>query len=172
MLVGEQPGNDEDRTGRPFTGPAGRLLHELLADVGLDRRQLFLTNAVKHFKHVERDGRARIHAKPTRNEVRACRGWLEAELESVQPGFVVALGATAAQAFMGPSFRLTQARGQVFSLNDVPWWLATWHPSAILRMPDRAARAQARAELSADLVRLARALSAASAGFEEEARPP
>jgi uracil-DNA glycosylase len=151
MLVGEQPGDNEDREGRPFIGPAGQLLDEVLAQVGLDRKELYLTNAVKHFGWVPGDEKQRLHAKPGRREVLACKAWLDAEVEQVKPRMIVCLGATAAQSFLGPGFRINLSRGQVF---ETPWaqaWMATFHPSALLRMPDEAARAKARVHFEEDL---------------------
>lgn len=139
MMVGEQPGDQEDRAGEPFVGPAGRLLDKALAQAGIDRQDVYLTNAVKHFKFKPAErGKRRIHQKPNRTEVVACRPWLLAELGEVQPDLVVCLGATAAQALLGPSFRLTQHRGEVLDLPDSPAKVtATVHPSAVLRAPDR-----------------------------------
>jgi DNA polymerase len=136
MLVGEQPGDQEDRQGRPFVGPAGGVLDRALRDVGLDRDQVYVTNVVKHFKWQPR-GKRRIHQKPNREEVAACSRWFDAELAQVAPALVVCLGATAAQALMGSGFRVTKQRGQV-----IDWeghgcrLLATVHPSSILRAPD------------------------------------
>jgi DNA polymerase len=134
MLIGEQPGDQEDLAGRPFVGPAGKLLDQALAAAGIERDEVYVTNAVKHFKWV-RVGKRRLHKKPNAGEITACRPWLDAELELVQPGLVVALGATAAQALMGRQFRVTRQRGEVLT---VPWargFLATVHPSSILRTP-------------------------------------
>ena len=139
MLVGEQPGDIEDREGHPFIGPAGKLLRKAMVEAGLDPRATYLTNAVKHFKFEER-GKRRIHAKPKPIEVRACQPWLEAELTVVRPELVVALGATAAQALLGPKFRLTQHRGEMLSSPLAPRVMATVHPSSILRAPDDDAR--------------------------------
>jgi uracil-DNA glycosylase len=135
MLVGEQPGDSEDRQGHPFVGPAGRVLHEGLAAAGIDPDAVYITNAVKHFKFVLR-GKRRIHQTPKVYEIRACRPWLEAELEVVKPSLVVALGATAAQTLLGPKFRLTQHRGELLRTELVEKIMATLHPSAILRAPD------------------------------------
>lgn len=154
MLVGEQPGDEEDRSGRPFVGPAGQLLDTALREVGLDRRDLYVTNAVKHFKFEER-GKRRIHARPSGPEIRACTPWLRAEVEVIRPPRIVCLGASAARSFMGPEFRLTQRRGEVMETPFAPWWMATYHPAAILRMPDEAARAEALRAFTADLGRLA-----------------
>ncbi len=158
MLVGEQPGDYEDRKGRPFVGPAGQVLDEVLAEVGIPRDQVYVTNTVKHFKYKQM-GKRRIHQKPNTLEVIACRGWLEAEMAVVAPPMLVALGATAAQAFMGPNFRLTQSRGQIFQTPFAPWWMATFHPSSILRAPDEAARRQQRALFTEDLARAAARLA-------------
>jgi uracil-DNA glycosylase len=142
MMVGEQPGDQEDRAGEPFVGPAGRLLDKALVDAGIDRAEVYVTNAVKHFKfrRDERGGR-RIHQKPSRTEVVACHPWLAAETRLVRPELLVLLGATAAQAVLGSSFRLTRHRGEVLSADDTPC-LATNHPSAVLRAPDRDAAYQ------------------------------
>jgi uracil-DNA glycosylase family protein len=132
MLVGEQPGDREDREGRPFVGPAGRLLDEALAEAGIDRSRAYLTNAVKHFKW-RASGKRRIHAKPNWSEIAACRPWLDSELEVVRPDVLVCLGATAAQALLGRAFRVTTQRGQPVESDLAPHVLATIHPSAILR---------------------------------------
>ena len=132
MLVGEQPGDREDREGRPFVGPAGRLLDEALAEAGIDRSRAYLTNAVKHFKW-RASGKRRIHAKPNWSEIAACRPWLDSELEVVRPDVLVCLGATAAQALLGRTFRVTKQRGQPVESDLAPHVLATIHPSAILR---------------------------------------
>lgn len=134
VLVGEQPGDREDRTGRPFVGPAGRLLDRALARAGLERRDVYVTNAVKHFKWTEAHGR-RLHEKPNAREIAVCQYWLEQELDLIQPALVVALGATAAQAMLGRDFRVTRNRGRLVGPADAPWrFLATVHPSSILRM--------------------------------------
>ena len=136
MLIGEQPGDQEDRAGQPFVGPAGRVLDEALDEVGIDRSRVYVTNVVKHFKWVAR-GKRRIHSKPNAREIRACRPWLEAELADVQPRVVVDLGATAAQALLGASFRVTQERGKPLENTGVARYVvATIHPASILRMPD------------------------------------
>jgi DNA polymerase len=151
MLVGEQPGDQEDRAGQPFVGPAGRVLDEALEEVGIDRQTVYVTNAVKHFKWVAR-GRRRIHSSPNAREVRACKPWLERELAEVKPRVVVVLGATAAQALLGPKFRVTQQRGQPLEETGVaPYVVATVHPSSILRAPDDATRQASRAAFVADL---------------------
>lgn len=135
ILVGEQPGDVEDREGAPFVGPAGRLLDKALADAGIDRNQVYVTNAVKHFKFVER-GKRRIHAKPNVIEISACRPWLESEIDVIQPELVVCLGATAARSLMGRDFRVTKQRGIFFPHELVKSVMATVHPSALLRAPD------------------------------------
>src|SRR5712671_6402895 len=139
MFVGEQPGDQEDLEGRPFVGPAGKLLDRALEDAGIDRKQVYVTNAVKHFKWEPR-GKRRIHQKPNSREIAACRPWLEAELRIVGPKLVVAMGATAAQTIFGPSFRVTRERGKVLSSKLAPKVLATVHPSSLLRQPDEASR--------------------------------
>jgi uracil-DNA glycosylase len=133
MLVGEQPGDKEDLAGKPFVGPAGRLLDDALDEAGIDRRAAYVTNIVKHFKWVPR-GKRRIHQKPSLTEVRACKPWLEAEIDAVRPSAVVALGATAAQGLLGSDFRVSKMRGVPVDSDLAPLVLATIHPSAILRM--------------------------------------
>jgi uracil-DNA glycosylase family protein len=157
MLVGEQPGDKEDLEGRPFVGPAGRILDKALTDAGIDRGRAYVTNAVKHFKW-RPAGKRRIHQKPNAEEVRACRPWLEAELELVRPKVVVCLGATAAQALLGRTFRVTQQHGQWVEWPYEPLATATVHPSSILRAPDDAARATAYEGFVADLRIVAGAL--------------
>jgi uracil-DNA glycosylase len=132
MMIGEQPGDKEDKEGRPFVGPAGKLLDKCLEEAEIDRRKVYVTNTVKHFKWEPR-GKLRIHKKPTMKEIRACRPWLEAELETVHPKLIVCLGATAAQALLGSSFRITQSHGKVQHAEGFPPVIATLHPSAILR---------------------------------------
>jgi uracil-DNA glycosylase len=162
MLVGEQPGDREDLAGRPFVGPAGGLLDRALAEAGIDRERVYVTNAVKHFSFVVRGGK-RIHQKPKGREVKACQGWLAAEIEAVSPRLVVCLGATAAQALLGPAFRLTQSRGKVQPGADGgPSFLATYHPSALLRAPDEASRRAMLADLVADLRAAARFVARAA----------
>jgi DNA polymerase len=181
VLVGEQPGDQEDRTGEPFVGPAGRLLDRALADAGIDRREVYISNAVKHFRFVVK-GKRRIHQTPGAEHLRACRPWLEAEFEVLKPEVVVCLGATAAKALISPSFRITRDRGQLLPWtppgravvsndgdeadDDEPdegapvqtWMLATTHPSAILRTPEDA-RGAAYDALVADLTVVAGALA-------------
>ena len=132
MMIGEQPGDQEDKQGRPFVGPAGKLLDRALEEAEIDRGKVYVTNAVKHFKWEPR-GKMRIHKKPSMKEVNACRPWLDAELETVRPKLIVALGATAAQGLMGSSFRITQEHGKVQEVTGMPPIVATLHPSAILR---------------------------------------
>ncbi len=149
MLVGETPGDQEDLAGRPFVGAAGRLLDESLEAAGIDRQAVYVTNAVKHFKWTPR-GKRRLHAKPSARETAACRPWLEAEIETIEPDLIVCLGATAAQALLGRTFRVTRERGRV--LPREAWHvLATYHPSAILRAPDDATRRAMRKQFVADL---------------------
>ena len=150
MLVGEQPGDQEDLAGHPFVGPAGRLLDEALADANVERRRTYVTNAVKHFKWVPR-GKRRIHEKPNAGERRACHPWLEAEIHFVSPRVVVCLGATAAQAMLGPGFRLTQHRGEILESPWAPRVMATIHPSALLRIEERDERQAAYRAFVADL---------------------
>ena len=145
MLVGEQPGDQEDRAGHPFVGPSGRLLDEALEEAGIDRDAVYVTNAVKHFKFVRQElTRRRLHKKPAAGEVRACRPWLEEEIKVVRPALTVALGSTAAQSLLGPGFRVTRERGRVVESPAGPV-LATVHPSAILRAPGEARAAELRA---------------------------
>jgi len=139
MLVGEQPGDYEDVAGKPFVGPAGKIMDRALEDAGIDRSQVYVTNAVKHFKWEPR-GKRRVHQKPNSHEIAACRPWLEAELRIVRPNLVVAMGATAAQAIFGPGFRVTRERGKVLSSKLEPRVLATVHPSSLLRQPDETSR--------------------------------
>jgi uracil-DNA glycosylase len=162
MLVGEMPGDREDREGHPFVGPAGRELDEALDDAGIDRGELYVTNVVKHFKFEER-GKRRIHQTPKRWEVQACMPWLRSELAAVRPDVLVLLGATAGKALLGSGFKLGEARGSAIESDLAPVVTATAHPSAILRMPDHDARERARAELRSDLAVVAEALRDASA---------
>ncbi len=157
LLVGEQPGNDEDLAGRPFVGPAGRLLDRALADAGIDRRHVYVTNVVKHFKWEPR-GKRRIHQKPNAREIAACRPWLDAEIALVRPRVIVCLGATAAQALLGRQFRVSVDRGRLLESSLAPHVLATVHPSSILRAPDEAARRRERERFVADLQQVARAV--------------
>jgi DNA polymerase len=154
VFVGEQPGDQEDLAGKPFVGPAGRVLDEALEEVGIPRREVYVTNAVKHFKWEPR-GKRRIHQKPTLGEVKACRPWLETELGIIHPQGIVCLGATAAQSILGPQFRITRDHGQFFETPWAAWTTATLHPSAILRMPDAEKRLEARLQLLEDLRKVA-----------------
>jgi uracil-DNA glycosylase len=157
MLVGEQPGDKEDLAGKPFVGPAGRELDRGLQAAGIARDGAYVTNVVKHFKFVER-GRRRIHQTPKRFEIDACRPWLDAELEAVEPDALVLLGATAAKALLGSSFRVTRHRGELLDSELAPILTATIHPSAILRAPDDATRAAEREAFAEDLSAVATAL--------------
>lgn len=157
MLVGEQPGNDEDLAGRPFVGPAGRLLDDALQEAGIDRADTYVTNVVKHFKW-EPKGKRRIHKKPNAREIAACRPWLEAELAVLKPKVLVCLGATAAQALLGRDFRVSQQHGQFVPSPLAEHVAATVHPSSILRAPDDEARRAARQQFIQDLRKIARVL--------------
>lgn len=150
FFVGEQPGDVEDRKGRPFIGPAGALLDRALAEVGIDRTNVYVTNAVKHFNFEPR-GKARLHKKPKPGDVRACAPWLRAELQAVKPEVLVVLGATAAQSLFGPSFKITRERGKPLESDLAHFVIATLHPSAILRAPDSEAREAAYQMFVADL---------------------
>jgi uracil-DNA glycosylase family protein len=150
MLVGEQPGDVEDRQGMPFAGPAGRLLDRALVDAGIDRTLVYVTNAVKHFKWVQR-GKRRLHSKPGAREIQACHPWLEAEIAALKPAVIVALGATAAKALLGNTFRVSRQRGEPVASPLAPHVLATVHPSSLLRAPDPATREADYARFVADL---------------------
>jgi len=158
MLVGEQPGDREDREGRPFVGPAGRELDRALEEAGIERADAYLTNMVKHFKFEER-GKRRVHQTPKRFEIDACRPWLDEELRVVAPEALVLLGATAAKGVMGSSFRLTRHRGERLDCDLAPVVTATIHPSAILRSRDEASRRAERRALAEDLEMAVRALT-------------
>jgi uracil-DNA glycosylase len=157
MLVGEQPGDREDREGKPFVGPAGRVLDQALEDAGIDRADAYVTNVVKHFKWIPK-GKRRIHQKPNREEISACRPWLEAELKVVKPKVMVCLGATAAQALLGSDFRVTRDRGKLVETDLAPIATGTVHPSSILRIDDDDERRLARDELADDLREIAKRL--------------
>ena len=159
MFVGEQPGDYEDKAGRPFVGPAGRLLDQALEAAGIPRSDVYVTNVVKHFKWEPR-GKRRIHQKPNAREIAACRPWLDAELAVVRPEVVVCLGATAAQALLGRSFRVTQMRGRDVPTTLAPHAMATVHPSSVLRAPDEATRRRELAAFFADIRRVAALLEA------------
>ena len=157
MFIGEQPGNEEDLTGKPFVGPAGRLFDNALEAAGIDRKQTYVTNVVKHFKWEPR-GKRRIHKKPNSMEIAACRPWLETELALVKPDVIVALGATAAQALLGPQFRVTKQRGEFISSTLAPYVMATVHPSSILRAPDDETRQLEMRRFVDDLKKLAKVI--------------
>jgi uracil-DNA glycosylase len=160
MLVGEVPGDREDREGKPFVGPAGRLLDRVLVEAGIERDDAYVTSAVKHFKWEAR-GKRRIHSKPSARQIRACRPWLDAEIAVVEPDVIVALGATAAQALLGKDFRVTRQRGEFVESALAPHVSATVHPSSVLRMPDDASRRAAREELVEDFRAVAAVLNRA-----------
>jgi DNA polymerase len=157
MFVGEQPGNDEDLEGRPFVGPAGKLMDRAMEEAGIDRSLAYVTNVVKHFKWEPR-GKRRIHQKPNWGEIAACRPWLDAELEVVKPRVIVCLGATAAQALLGRQFRVTKQRGVPVESDLAPTVIATVHPSSILRADTEEARRVAHDEFVADLRKVAELL--------------
>jgi DNA polymerase len=150
MLLGEMPGDEEDKHGHPFVGPAGRLLDEAIDEAGISRDKVFVTNVVKHFRWEPR-GKRRLHKKPSWRQIEACKPWLHAEILVCEPAIIVCLGATAAQAILGRDFRITRDRGKFFQSKDAAWITATYHPSAILRAPDRDDRHRMRADLVDDL---------------------
>jgi uracil-DNA glycosylase len=154
LFVGEQPGDQEDLAGEPFVGPAGRMLDRALADAGIDRSRVFVTNAVKHFKWEPR-GKRRIHKKPNALEIEACRPWLDAEIAVVKPAVIVCLGATAAQALLGRAFRVTRQRGELLPSELSRWIMATVHPSSLLRAPDDETRRREYARFVDDLRKIA-----------------
>jgi DNA polymerase len=158
LLVGEQPGDQEDLTGRPFVGPAGKLLDRALEEAGIDRRRVFVTNVVKHFKWEPR-GKRRIHTKPSAAEIAACRPWLETEIALVKPRIIVCLGATAAQALLGKAFKVTRQRGEFVPSPLAPLVLATVHPSALLRAPDEETRRAETRRFVEDLAKVAARLA-------------
>jgi DNA polymerase len=163
MFVGEQPGDQEDRACKPFVGPAGQLLDEMMERAGIARDEVYVTNAVKHFKFEQR-GIRRIHSKPSAREVSACRPWLEAEIEAVKPDMIVCLGATAAQSLLGSGFRVTQNRGEpITDTKWAPWVMATYHPSALLRVPDEEMREQLHGQFLNDLKLIAKQMKRATA---------
>jgi DNA polymerase len=153
MFVGEQPGDQEDLAGRPFVGPAGQLFDELLEKAGVDRSQTYVTNAVKHFKFVQR-GKRRIHSKPDTGEINACRFWLEHERELIRPPVTVALGATAARSLIGKAVTISKVRGQPLKLDDGSECWVTTHPSALLRMPEPERRQEARELFVSEMKRI------------------
>lgn len=157
IFVGEQPGNDEDLAGKPFVGPAGKLLDKCLVEVGIDRDDVYVTNAVKHFKW-EPSGKRRLHKKPNSREIAACRPWLDAEFAVLKPHVVVALGATAAQTLLGKDFRVSQQRGEMIESPLARFVMATVHPSSILRAPDEARRHAERALFVEDLKKVAKVI--------------
>ncbi len=158
MLVGEQPGDREDIQGAPFVGPAGRLLDRALGAAGIDRKRVYVTDVVKHFKWTER-GKRRIHKKPSMAEISACRPWLDAEIETVRPKLVVCLGATAAQAVIGRDFRVSRQRGEFVEKENKPLLSATVHPSSVLRAPDAESRNLEEKHFTEDLAQVARKLT-------------
>lgn len=162
MFVGEQPGNDEDLQGKPFVGPAGKLLDRCLVEAGIDRDEVYVTNAVKHFNWEPR-GKRRLHKKPSAREIAACRPWLEAEIEVIKPEVIVALGAIGAQTLLGKNFRVTQHRGELIPSPLAPHVLATVHPSSILRAPDEQTRKEETARFVKDLKKVAALISAVTA---------
>lgn len=160
IFIGEQPGNDEDLAGKPFVGPAGKLLDRALVEAGIDRDEVYVTNAVKHFKW-EPKGKRRIHKKPNAREIAACRPWLDAELDLLKPKVVVCLGATAAQALLGKDFRVSVQRGQFIESNLAEHVTATVHPSSILRAPDDENRRAEMKRFVDDLKKIAKVIHAA-----------
>jgi uracil-DNA glycosylase family protein len=157
IFVGEQPGSDEDLAGKPFVGPAGKLLDKALMEAGIDRRAVYVTNTVKHFKW-EPKGKRRIHKKPNSREIAACRPWLMAELEVIKPKVLVCLGATAAQSLIAKDFKVSQQHGQLIDSNLAPNVMATVHPSSILRAPDEATRHDEMKKFVADLKKVAKVI--------------
>lgn len=157
IFVGEVPGNDEDLAGRPFVGPAGKYLDKVLEEVAIDRDEIYVTNAVKHFKW-EPAGKRRIHKKPNAREIAACRPWLEAEIEVIKPKIIVCLGATAAQTLLGRDFRVSRQRGELIPSSLAPFVMATVHPSSILRAPDEEQRRTAREAFVADMKKVAKVI--------------
>jgi len=158
VLIGEQPGNDEDLSGHPFVGPAGKLLDRALESAGIDRAVCYVTNVVKHFKWEPR-GKRRIHKKPSASEIAACRPWLDTEIELLKPRVIVCLGATAAQALLGRTFRVTAHRGEAVPSPLAPVVIATVHPSSILRAPDDESRREEMRRFTDDLRKVRNALS-------------
>jgi DNA polymerase len=157
MLVGEQPGDQEDLQGHPFVGPAGQLLDRALEKAGVDRSSVYVTNAVKHFKWEPR-GKRRLHKTPAQREIDACHQWIEGEIRALEPRVIVCLGATAARALLGKAFRITRDRGRFVESELAPFVLATFHPSSVLRSPDAASREAAFEQLASDLALIRKAL--------------
>ena len=168
MLVGEQPGDQEDKAGKPFVGPAGRLLDEALSEAGIDRNDVYITNVVKHFKFMRR-GKRRIHKKPNAEEIRACHPWLEAEIAVVRPRIVVCLGASAAQALLGSQIRVTKDRGRLMPAAFAESVMVTVHPSSILRAPDDETRRLERRAFVRDMKVAAGALASVRPGARRRA---
>ena len=153
MIVGEQPGDEEDRVGRPFIGPAGKVLDDLLARAGLDRSRIYLTNAVKHFKWAPMPrGKRRMHSRPNAGEIATCHDWLRAEIDAIRPQMILCLGNSAGQSFVGSKLRVARDRGRATATPWAPWWMVSYHPSALLRAPDEAAREKMERELLSDLI--------------------
>lgn len=163
MMVGEQPGDREDRSGKPFVGPAGRELDRALAEAGIDRSEVFVTNVVKHFKWRQGRGKRRLHQRPSAEEITACRPWLDSELAVVKPRVLVCLGATAAKALIGSKFRVTKDRGKFVDSDLAPLVTGTIHPSSILRIDDDEERRLARFDFAADLARVGERINGAPA---------
>lgn len=161
IFVGEQPGDREDRTGHPFVGPAGGVLDKALAEAGIDREQVYVTNVVKHFKWVP-SGKKRIHAKPRASEINACRPWLEAEIDRIRPQVLVCLGATAAQALLGSKFRVSEQRGKLIASPLAPRVIATVHPSSLLRIIDEDERHREMRRFATDMKKVASLLKHAA----------
>jgi uracil-DNA glycosylase len=170
MLVGETPGDQEDLQGKPFVGPAGQLLDEAIVAAGLSRDEVYLTNAVKHFRWEPR-GKRRLHKKPSSRQIHACHPWLEAELEVVKAQVIVCLGATAAQSLLGADFRISRQRGEFVVSPWSQWTLATHHPSAVLRAPDKNDRVRKRGELVDDLRMAVKKVNALAKRNQKTARP-
>ena len=170
ILLGEVPGDEEDRQGKPFVGPAGRLLDDSLDEAGISRDDVYVTNVVKHF-HWERRGKRRLHKKPTSRQIEACRPWLHAEILVIQPDVIVCLGAPAAQSMLGRDFRLTKHRGEFFHGDEAIWITATYHPSAILRAPEKADRERMRAEFVEDLQHAAKHFTITASRTRQQSPP-
>jgi len=162
LFVGEQPGDKEDLSGKPFVGPAGALLDKALVEAGIDRKEVYVTNAVKHFNWEPR-GKRRIHKKPSAMHIAACRPWLDAEIAAVKPRVIVCLGATAAQALLGKTFKVTQRRGELIPSDLAPYIVATVHPSSILRAPDEESRHEELSKFIQDLNQVSKALESRKA---------